>query len=306
MELNFTDLFVVLALVSAIFGVLVVLWRERQFLTRAVNPYRGLWLFAAIGAISAGISLLRLETGSWHLHDWADLLRKLVTEEKLSALGKAATVSILLGLLFIGLVVWCYFTLPRDPSTFHRPEDRKRAFHYYIAGLSEGLDYALLAWSDGTIVEEAVAPRKVLRMAGHLPRVHSEHSAQRPAVGEERIAEQTRPVETEEERHVRDVEEQIQFWRAAAHKIHESMKALDDSIAPAHQGTNRRLVFDCEFGGLFFIYLRMPEARDTDTEYLYLFAATLNQRNMNERIADHHFALLLEALRHIEHDIRVT
>jgi hypothetical protein len=304
MELNFNDLFVVLALVSAIYALLVVFWRERQFLLRAVNPYRGIWLFAAIAAISCGISLLRLETGSWHLHDWGALLRKLVTEEKLSPLGKAASVSIVTGLLFIGLVGWCYFTLPRDPSTFRRPEDRKRAFQYYITGLSEGLDYALLAWADGTIVEEACDPRKIRRRAQHLPRVLTETA---PAVssGEERRTEQPQPQE-EPQRHVRGVEEQIEFWREAAHRIHKSMSTLDTIIAPAHQGTNRRLVFDSEFGGLFFIYLRMPEARDTDGEYLYLFGATLNQRNMNERIADHHFALLLEALRYIEQDIKMA
>jgi hypothetical protein len=114
------------------------------------------------------------------------------------------------------------------------------------------------------------------------------------------------PQPDKELRHVRGIEEQIEFWRAAAQRIHKLMAALDEAIAPAHQGTNRRVVFDCEFGGLFFIYLRMPEARDTDSQYLYLFAATLNQRNMNERIADLHFAMLLEALRYIEQDIKLS
>lgn len=283
--MDLTDLFVVFALVSAVYGVLVLLTRDHRFLHRAVNPFRGAWLIAGFSAFWGGVALLRWETNTWNPRAWGEVLTLLVRPESISTNGKVASVAIIAGLLFIGLVAWCTFTMPRAPSTFHRPADRKRAFQYYVSGLRGGLDYAALVWADGTIIEEAHDQRKIKRMAEHLPRVTPDAEGQR---------------------HVRSAEEQVQFWREAAQKIHKAMTTLDEVIAPAHQGTNRRLLFDCEFGGMLFIYLRMPEARDPDGEYLYLFAATLNQGSMNDRVADAHFALLLEALRTIEQGIKMA
>jgi hypothetical protein len=37
----------------------------------------------------------------------------------------------------------------------------------------------------------------------------------------------------------------------------------------------------------------------------YLFGATLNQKEMNTQVAEAHFNLLVEALRHIDRNVRV-
>ena len=84
------------------------------------------------------------------------------------------------------------------------------------------------------------------------------------------------------------------------------MKELDQLVETAHQGHNRRLVFDCEFGGLFFRYLRLPDPATKVDIGLYLFAATLNQTEMTTGRAEQHFQLLLDALHHIDRAVRVA
>src|SRR5258708_18379778 len=59
--MNYSDLFVVVLLVAGMYGLIVALARQPQFLTKAVNPYRGPWLLAALTALWFGIGLLRLE-----------------------------------------------------------------------------------------------------------------------------------------------------------------------------------------------------------------------------------------------------
>jgi hypothetical protein len=84
------------------------------------------------------------------------------------------------------------------------------------------------------------------------------------------------------------------------------MAELDALIDGANQGHNRRLVFDVEFGGMFFMYLRASDPRSKIDTALYLFGATLNQTEMASGRAEHHFKLLLEALVQIDRSIRVA
>src|SRR5688572_16344975 len=281
--MNYSDLFVVLVLASGLYGLIVALARQRQFLTRAVNPHRAAWLLAGLTALWFGGGLLRLEAKSWDPKDWAAVLRALVTDDHLSIQGKIAAVAVLLGLMFVVLVVWCRLHFPRDPGTFRKPSSRARAFRYYVASLRGGLDYAVLMRPGGERLEEAWEAKHIRATLPHLPRV---------AGGTERVA--------------RTVDEQIEYWRRTAEKVHQSMAALDDVIAPAHQGANRRLVFDCEYGALYFTYLRPPAAGGADAEPVYLFAAALNQEAVNLKVADTHFDLLLRALKQIDTNVRVA
>jgi hypothetical protein len=281
--MNYSDLFVVLVLASGLYGLIVALARQRQFLTRAVNPYRGAWLLAGVTALWFGFGMLRLEARSWDPKDWARVLSALVTDAHLSIQGKVAAVAILLGLLFVVLVVWCRFNLPRDPATFRRPHQRGKALRYYVSGLRGGLDYAVLMRPGGERQEEAWEPRHIRDWLTQLPRV--------PGPGE-RVA--------------RSLDDQLGYWRAAAEEIHQSMPALDAVVAGAHQGGNRRLVFDTEYGGLFFAYLRPPIPGAPDAEPVYLFAAALSQEAVNLKVADAHFDLLLRALKQIDTNVRVA
>lgn len=281
--MNYSDLLVVLALAAGLYGLIVALARQPQFLTRAVNPYRGPWLLAGITALWFGLGLLRFEAHSWEPHDLGVVLASLVTDAPLSTRGKVAAVAVLLGLLFIVLVVWCRLNYPKDPIVFRRPNQRGKALRYYVAKLKGGLDYAVLMRPGGERLEESWEARHIRKSLPNLPRVNG---------GSERVA--------------RTVDDQIAYWRQTAETLHQSMPALDAAIGPAHQGTNRRIVFDCEYAGIFFAYLRPPVAGDKEVEPVYLFAATLSQEAMNTKQADLHFELLLRALKQIDTNVRVA
>jgi hypothetical protein len=279
--MNYSDLLVVVGLAAGLYGLIVALARQRQFLTRAVNPHRGAWLLAGLTALWVGLGLLRLEAQSWDPHDLGRLLASLVTDAPLSTRGKVAVVAVLLGLLFVLLVLWCRINFPKDPSAFRRPAQRGKALRYYVSKLRGGLDYAVLMRPGGERLEEAWEPRHLRACLPHLPRV---------AGGADRVE--------------RTTDDQVAYWRATADHVHRSMAALDAAVAPAHQGANRRLVFDCEYGGLFFAYLRPPMPGQPDAEPIYLFAAAVSQEAVNLKLADAHFDLLLRALKGIDTNVR--
>jgi hypothetical protein len=281
--MNFSDLLVVIGLLSSLYGVLVALTSRQQFLLKAVNPHRVTWLIAAVSVLWVGLSLMRWEAGSWDVNDWVPLLRQLVSEEPTSSRVKVASLALLFGVLLTVLVVWCVLFYPRDPTTFRRPGDRRAALRYYVRSLRGGLDFAQLRLGDGEVLEEEAAMHQVQAWCVNLPKVKGDAGA--------------RP---------RTAEDQVAFWREMAARIHQRMKDLDGLVAAANQGHNRRLVFDCEFGGLFFRYLRPPDpASEVDTG-LYLFAATLNQTEVTTGREGQHFQMLLEALNHIDRAVRVA
>lgn len=282
--MNFSDLFVVIALASTLYAVIVALTRQKHFLAKAVNPHRGAWLLAACATLWVGVSLLRWEAETWDLRSLLGQLGQLVTEEPTPVRVKVGSLAIFLGVTFLTLVGWCRFFLPRDPTTFRRPEDRKKAFKYYVTQLRGGLDYALLGLGDGEVLEEVAHPKQILSRAVHLPKVAVEGAPPR----------------------VRTVDDQIQFWRQMALNLHNRMAELDALIATAHQGHNRRIVFDAEYGGFFFKYLRSPDPTSAIDSGQFLFGATLNQIELDSQTAESHFRYLMEAILYIEKGIRVT
>lgn len=282
-DVNFSDLFVVFAVASALYGLVVALTRQKHFLAKAVNPHRAAWLVAACVLIWAGIGLVRWEARAWDVNSLLGQLRLLVTEEPTPARVKIGSMAIFLGITFLVLVGWCQLFLPRDPSTFRRPEDRRKAFRYYVHQLRGGLDYAMLGLGDGEVLEEVANPKQILSRAIHLPKVAVDESAPR----------------------VRTVDDQIQFWRQMALSLHQRMPELDTLIDAAHQGHNRRIVFDAEYGGFFFKYLRLPDPTSKVDTGQFVFGATLNQVELEGQTAEQHFRLLVEAITYIERGIRV-
>jgi hypothetical protein len=279
--MNYSELFVVVLLAAGLYGLIVALARQPQFVTKAVNPYRVPWFLAGLTALWFGVGLLRLEAHSWDIRALTDVLASLVTDAPLSTRGKVAAVAILLGLLFIVLVIWCWVNYPKDPTNFRRPSQRGKALRYYVTKLKGGLEYAVLMRPGGERLEEAVEVRHLRACLPNLPRVNG---------GTERTC--------------RTMDDQIAFWRQTAEHLHQSVAALDSAVAPAHQGATRRVAFGCEYGGMFFAYLRPPVPGNPDAEPLYLFAATVSQEAMNLKLADTHFDLLLQALKGIDTNVR--
>jgi len=280
--MNFSDLSVVLILASTLYALIVALTGRQNFLVRAVNPHRGTWLLAALSILWVGIGLLRLEALSWDLPTWGALLSQLVTDAPATARVKVASLAILLSVVFLVLVAWCWLFLPRDPSNFRRLQDRKAAFRYYVTRLRGGLDYALLARGDGERLEEAAHTKQIERMCPHLPKVLFQEGAQP---------------------RIRTAQEQVAFWREMACRLTERMGELDRLIEQARHGRNRRIVFDAQYGGFFFKYLRLPDLDGTGDTGLYLFGATVSQEEMDTQEAERHFSYLLRALQNIDRHI---
>ena len=281
--MNFSDLFVVVVLATALYALIVALTGRQHFLTNAVNPYRWTWLIAALSIFWVGVSLLRLEAKTWEFDRWLEMLGQLVTDAPAPVRVKVASVALLLSIVFFSLLVWCWLFFPRDPSAFSKPEHRQSAIRYYVVKLGGGLCYGLLAWGTGERLEEAVDSKQLRRLCPHMPKIQPPAQAPRS----------------------RTPEEQIDYWRSLGQRIHLHMGQLDTLIEPTHQGRNRRLVFDTEFGGFFFKYLRLPDPRQPDLPALYLCGATLSQAEMDSRRADHHFQLLITAMQNIERSIRL-
>jgi hypothetical protein len=283
MDVDVSDLLVVVASASALYAMIVALARQRHFLAKAVNPHRGAWLLAAAATLWVGLSLLRWEAQSWNAAALLGQLRQLVTEEPTPVRVKIGSLAIFLGITFLTLVAWCHFFLPRDPTTFRRPEDRKAAFKYYVSTLRGGLDYALLGLGDGEVLEEVANPKQILARAIHLPKVVVDATPR-----------------------IRTADDQIQFWRQMALSLHKRMADLDALIAPAQQGHNRRIGFDAEYGGFFFKYLRLPDPSSPVDSGQFLFGATLNQVELDNQTAELHFRYLIDAIVYIEKGIRVS
>src|SRR5262245_33622634 len=102
--MNLSDLFVVVALGSALYGVIVAVAGRRQFLAKAVNPHRLSWLVAAVSLLWVGVGLMRWEAQSWDPEAWSRMLAQLVTDTPTPPQVKAASVAVLLSLVFLGLV----------------------------------------------------------------------------------------------------------------------------------------------------------------------------------------------------------
>ncbi|MGL4552117.1 MAG: hypothetical protein ACRC33_13130 [Gemmataceae bacterium] len=306
--MNFSDLLVVIGLLSSLYGVLVAMTNRQQFLLKAVNPHRLTWLITALSVLWVGLSLMRWEAGSWGVHDWVPLLRQLVSEAPTSGRVKVASLALLFGILLCTLVSYCVLFYPRDPSTFRRPQDRRAAIRYYVHALRGGLDFAQLRMGDGEVLEESASLKQIEAWCVNLPKVAG--AAVPPPPGRTtsagRATEDDPVVRERLQGRLRTAEDQVAFWRKAASRIHERMRELDALIGVANQGHNRRLVFDCEFGGMFFRYLRLPDPTSEVDTGLYLFGATLNQTEMTSGRAEQHFQMLLEAMNYIDRAVRVA
>jgi hypothetical protein len=274
--MHLSDLIQVTAYGIALYTLIVTFGNYQQILLRVINPNRKLMLIGAASAFATGITFLQRGARSWDLSAWGEELASLVTDQPISMPAKFASVALILGLLFTGLLAWCWVALPRDPVAFRRSTDRARAVRYYTC-LKGGHDYALLArvrpGADGamhaTVEAEAWDAAQIARRLPELP------------------------VE-------RTLDAQVKEWRELAAELHASIKGLDVIVAGAQQGANRRVFLDVEYGGFFFAYIRPPGPAG---ECLYLFAATLDQQRINDEAADHRFAMLVEALKHIEGNV---
>jgi hypothetical protein len=264
---NLTDLTKVVSIVLVVYVLLTTLGK-RHFLSKAVNPHRGVWFLGGLGLLFVGYSLLAWQAKSWDPDRTLPLLESLFLEQRAPAYVIGSASALLLGVSFLLMTAWCVVRLPRDPSTFRR-NDTQKAVRYYTRRRG-GLDFAtvIAAARDGTttVLAEAMHKRQSALTLQDLP-------------GKPPLA------------------EQLERWRRLAMELHRSMGTLDSLVLPAGQGGNCRIILDVKIGGFAFRYLDRPA--DPAAPTIFVFGATLDQRDMTFKTMEHHFDLLFDALVHI-------
>ncbi len=270
MDWNLTDLTKILALSGAVFAVLRVVV-GKPLITQVVNPHRPTWLFAAFGFLTGAFGLLRTESHSSSAMAILAPLKALVTEERASGPVMIAAVALFNALVILGVLAYCVWRLPRDPSTFRRAKDQAKVVRYYT-NLPGGLDFSTLI----RLSKKDGAQAVYLATGVNVNEIQKRLDELVP---------------------FRTAESQIAWWTSLALDMHTEMDRMNAILGKGGQGINRRVLFDVQFGGYLFQYLRPPEVGE---DYLFAFGATLVQAEVNTRRFEEHFELMIAALRNIK------
>lgn len=250
-----------------------------------INPGRRyLPLLAAtlIGGAYTSLHFAAAKYDTPHL----ELLGKLVSEEKAPPEVMAAFTFAVIGAAVFVLAVWCWWFLPRAPQTFSpNPRDLvaeyRRALRHYVRWAG-GLDFGVLCEVRSgklQVIAEGVSDRALLRGLNRLPGVHAPMDGRRAPP---------------------DVEAQKQIYREFAAELFGKWGQLNEVVAPARHGTNVAISFDLRYGA---VYAEMIEEGTAPGGVhpvgIFLFAAALNQHEINTLAAARHFWMLSQAVRHI-------
>lgn len=298
---EFLEAFAWVALFSYTFNVLISYGSGRP-LVEWINPGRQYLPGLAITFLAAGYGLLTRAV--WKRHtSYGELLRQLLSEERAVpevVMGLGVTLFAVAVLL---LYVWCWWYLPRDPRTFSgNPKDLhreyRRALRHYV-NWKGGLDYAaILELRDGLLVPVAQAsdPKSIALGLSRIPRGMSADADARPA---ELVA------------------SQVQSWLTLANQLWAKWDGFHTVVSPLGQGHCVALFVDVAYGAVFLRIVeepldgRKPGPADPSAPTLpapphggvFLFAASLNQHEVNTLTAGTHYALLCRAIRHIREGI---
>ena len=215
-----------------------------------------------------------------------ELLHRLVTEEKAppEVVGGASMLVFALSVLL--LAGWCWWTLPRAPQGFNpNPGDLvreyRKALGHYVRW-SGGLDFALLCEvRNGTlqVIAAGTDDRQILKGLNRLPGLHTDLKGKHTAS---------------------DVADQKRIWTDLALTVFTKWPLLNEWVYPARHGKNVALTFDLRYGAVFAEMVEEePAPPGGDSIGIFLFAAALNQYEVNNLTATRHFSNLSQAIRHI-------
>jgi hypothetical protein len=267
MELNVSDLTKILAVSAAAFGVLRA-GLGRPIVRSLLNANRSAGLLVGLGFLFAAAGLLKDQTGSSNPAAWGTVLTHLVTEEKSSGHVMLAGFALLNGVTVLALVGYCRLTLPRDPATFNRWKDLPRLVPYYVR-LSGGLDFAVVI----RLAKTTGAEPQTLALGLNVRELQPRLEVLMPP---------------------RSAEKQVEWWTQTAVRLHHEFDRMNGVLDVGGQGHCRRILFDVQYGGFMFEYVRPPEV---GTDVLFVFAATLLQHEVDNRQFETHFDLLVRAVR---------
>lgn len=275
------------ALVYFLFSYLIS-FGSGQPLVEWINPGRR-FLPILAGVLFAGAySLLAravFKYGNSHSH----LLAQLVNEEKAQSEVVGAMSFAVFGLTLLMLYVWCWWNLPRDPRTFStNPKDLlreyRRAIRHYVRWKG-GMDYAVLCEvrnGVAKIVADGASDKDILRGLYRMPEVPNPEIEADPR---------------------KAIAEQKQLWQQEADRIFHEMPKLDEVVKSVRQGNNVTICFDVNVGAIYFELMVKPSGDPATANALYLFAASLNEHEVEKMTAGRHFYALSEALHYIRRGV---
>lgn len=272
------------AIVYLLFNYMVTFGSGRP-LVEWINPGRRYLPLLAGVLIGGAYTSLTLAHRKYHL-EFGELLRKLVSEEKAPPEVVGAVSFVIFAAAIMLLASWCWMRLPRGPGTFSpNPKDLvaeyRRACRHYVRWHG-GLDFAMLCEvRDGQLQEIAAGAddKNILRGLHRLPGLHATAAdAHGPA----------------------DVTEQKAIWRTFALNLFNDWPKLNEFVYPTRHGKNVAVSFDLRYGALFVEMIEEEPAPPGGSAVgIFLFAAALNQYEVNTLSAAKHFSMLSQAVRHI-------
>jgi hypothetical protein len=218
-----------------------------------------------------------------------ELLETLVTRDTAPLEVVGAVSFVIFGLGFLILFGWCWWYLPRAPQTFspnvaNFETAYAAALRHYVRW-SGGLDYAA--------VFEIRGPE--------LKRIAEGFDDRDIRRGLQRVAGAPAPSGDSGSRTVAD---QKQAWEALARAIVKGWDDFDRHVALAGQGRTVGVSFNMWYGAVYVeILSQVQPVADKPAVGFLLFAACLNQHEVNTFAAPKHFAMLSQAIRHIRSGI---
>lgn len=269
MDWNITDLTKVAAISGAVFAVLRAVF-GRPLVRNIVNAHRLTWLFVAGGFFVGGVGLLRNHARNNNPFDWFSPLGTLVVEERAPGPVLVAAFALLNTFVILGMLAFCHFRLARDPSSFRTLKQLPKALKYY-SSLRGGIDFAVLL----RLEKSDDAKPEVVALGVN----RSEIQARLNAIGRKE-----------------SIETRIANWLELAADLHRELQSMNAILEKGGQGGNRRVLLDVQYGGYMLQYVRPPKS---GSDVLFLFAVTVLQSEVTNRLFEEHFDQLMQAVRNI-------
>jgi hypothetical protein len=273
------------AIVYLLFSYLVSFGSGRP-LVEWINPGRQYLPILALTLIGGAYGSLRIAALRNPGTSQLDLIRKLVSEEKAPAEVVGGMSLLVFAAAILLLTAYCQWKLPRAPQTFNpNPTDLiaeyRRALKHYVRWAG-GLDYAILCEiRNGAIqvIAEGTDDKGIKHGLNRLPGLHTDLTNK---AGDTDVAEQKR------------------IWNDMALTMFNKWCSLNEMVYPLRCGKNVGIMFDLRYGAIYVEMLEEePAPPGGDAVGIFLFAAALNQHEINTMMSTKHFASLSLAIRHI-------
>ena len=272
------------AIVYLLFNYLISFGSGRP-LVEWINPGRRYLPVLAVTLIGGAYASLQYAVRRYQVGH-LELLRDLVREEKAKPEIIGAVSFLIFALAILMLVFWCWYYLPRAPQTFspnpaNLLKEYGRTLRHYVRW-SGGLDFAILCEvrnGELKVVACGTDDRDIIRGLNRLPGIHVSPDAKDAR---------------------QDAETQKTIWTDMALTLFRKWHELDGTLYPARHGKNVAITFDLRIGALFAEMIEEePAPPGGDAVGIFLFAAALNQHEVNTLTAVKHFTMLSTAIRHI-------